>query len=488
MPTKVIMPQLGESVVEGTVASWLKQEGEQVNEFEPLLEVDTDKVNSEVPSPATGTVLKILVPESETVKAGTILAWIGEPGEEIPDGGAGAPQPRAEEQAPPSHNGHSGEQGKTQPVSVAAEDQQSSAPQAQGSAAGQPTPSSAPAPTPGRDRDLGFISPVVARLAQDENVDLREVPGTGEGGRITKKDVLNYVKERQAQPERPEIHTEPAAAAPWETPGEGDLFRPTELMFPQGRPGEKQAEKQPPKAPQPEAKPAQAAEGLPGDEVLPLTTVRRQIAEHMVRSKHTAPHVSTVMEANMQRVVQHREAHKDSYAREGANLTYTAYFVSAVVQALRAYPLVNSSWNDEGIHIHHEINVGVAVSLGEEGLIVPVIKQAGQYSLLGLAKTIADLAERARSHKLKPDDVRGGTFSITNHGISRSLFATPVINQPQAAILGVGMIQKRVVVIDDAIAIRPMVYLSLTFDHRILDGASADGFLGKIVDVLEGWG
>ncbi len=452
MPTKVIMPQLGESVVEGTVTTWLKKEGDHIDEFEPLLEVDTDKVNSEVPSPAAGTVLKIVVPESETVRAGTVLAWIGEPGEEIPAGEG--TRSNAEEQS------------KTQPVAVAAEQQGQN--QAQ-------SPSPEQAPTSGRDRDLGFISPVVARLAQDEKVDLRKVAGTGEGGRITKKDVLTYLEKRQAQPAQEEHAPAPAA---WETPGEGDLFRPTELMFPQGQAGQQETKAQ-------AQKPAEQAQT--GDRIVSLSTVRKQVAEHMARSKRTAPHVTTVMEANMQRVAQHREAHKDSYARDGANLTYTAYFVSAVVQALQAYPIVNSSWSDEGLHVHRELNVGVAVSLGEEGLIVPVIRQAGQYSLLGLAQAINDLAERARSHKLKPDEVHGGTFSITNHGISRSLFATPVINQPQAAILGVGMIQKRVVVIEDAIAIRPMVYLSLTFDHRILDGAVADGFLGKVVDVLEGW-
>ncbi len=482
MPTKVIMPQLGKSVVEGTVTTWLKKEGEQINEFEPLLEVDTDKVNSEIPSPASGTVLKILVPESETVRAGTILAWIGEPGEAIPEGdGDGA---RATEAAS-SSNGHTSEQEKTRPVASAPDRQPEP-----GASENQAAQANELTQTPGRNRELGFISPVVARLAQDENVDLREVPGTGEGGRITKKDVLNYIEERQARPEREKPGAAEPARAAWETPGEGDLFRPTELMFPQGRPGEQQAEKQPSKAGPPKPK-APSTAGMPGsgagDQVMPMTTVRKQIAEHMVNSKRSAPHVTSVMEANMQRVAQHREANKASYARESANLTYTAYFVSAVVQALRAYPIVNSSWSDEGIVLHKEINVGMAVSLGEEGLIVPVIRQAGQYSLLGLAQAVNDLAERARSHKLKPDEVRGGTFSITNHGTSRSLFATPVINQPQAAILGVGMIQKRVVVIEDAIAIRPMVYLSLTFDHRILDGAAADGFLGKIVDVLEGW-
>jgi 2-oxoisovalerate dehydrogenase E2 component (dihydrolipoyl transacylase) len=221
--------------------------------------------------------------------------------------------------------------------------------------------------------------------------------------------------------------------------------------------------------------------------------VRRAIAEHMVYSKHTSPHVTTVMEADLSRVVAHREANKAQFARDGANLTFTAYFVAATVAALKAFPLVNSSWSEEGIVLHKEINVGMATSLGEAGLIVPVIKNADGLSLLGVARAVNDLANRARSRQLKPDEVKGGTFTITNHGTSGSLFATPVINQPQCGILGVGAIQKRVVVINDdggsadAIAIRPMAYLSLTFDHRILDGAIADYFLGKVVEYLQNW-
>jgi 2-oxoglutarate dehydrogenase E2 component (dihydrolipoamide succinyltransferase) len=212
----------------------------------------------------------------------------------------------------------------------------------------------------------------------------------------------------------------------------------------------------------------------------------------MVHSKHTSPHVTTVMEVDLSRVVAHREANKAAFARDGANLTFTAYFIAAIVAALKAYPIVNSSWGEEGIHIHPEINIGMATSLGEEGLIVPVIKQADGLSLLGLARAVNDLAQRARAHKLQPDEVKGGTFTLTNHGISGSLFATPIINQPQCGILGVGAIQKRPVVISDdklgdVIAIRPMVYVSLTFDHRILDGATADWFLAKVVESLKNW-
>jgi pyruvate/2-oxoglutarate dehydrogenase complex dihydrolipoamide acyltransferase (E2) component len=208
----------------------------------------------------------------------------------------------------------------------------------------------------------------------------------------------------------------------------------------------------------------------------------------MVFSKHTSPHVTTVMEADLSKVVKHRGANKGAFERDGVNLTFTAYFVSAVVSALKEYPIVNSSWSEEGIILHRQINIGMAASMGEGGLIVPVIKNADSLSLLGLARAINDLAERARGKKLQPDEVKGGTFTITNHGTSGSLFATPIINQPQCGILGVGMIQKRVVVIDDAIAIRPMVYVSLTFDHRILDGAIADYFLGTVVKSLQNWG
>jgi 2-oxoglutarate dehydrogenase E2 component (dihydrolipoamide succinyltransferase) len=345
-------------------------------------------------------------------------------------------------------------------------------------------------PAPGRSRELGFISPIVARMAQENQIDLSQVTGTGEVGRITKKDVLAFMEQRPAEQQAPPVSRAAQASlaaepAPWETPGEGDLFRPTEMVFAKGRP--EAGGSQPAAPPSPDI-PVQAEEGR----VIPHTKMRSLIAEHMVTSKRTSPHVTTVMEADLHRVIAHYNANKEAFARGGARLTYTAYFAVAAVQALRAFPLVNSSWREDGVLIHSQINLGMAVSLGEEGLIVPVIKRAEQLSLLGFANAIGDLANRARGHKLSTDEVRGGTFTITNHGISGSLFATPIINQPQCAILGVGTIQKRVVVIEDqaggdTIAVRPMVYLSLTFDHRILDGASADGFLAKVVDTLENW-
>lgn len=412
MMTQVIMPQLGESVIEGTVTRWLKRQGERVSEFEPLVEISTDKVDSEIPAPASGTVLRIYVEEGQTVRAGTLLAVIGQPGEAVPESlpvgstSVAAPGPRA----------------------------------------------AAPASTD-RSGGLGFISPVVARMAAEHAIDLGQIRGTGRGGRITKKDVEAYLQSR--------------ATAPWEAPASGELFRPSEEVFGAKAPAGKAA--------------------AVADTIVPLDPVRRQIAEHMLRSKHTSPHVTTVMEADMSRVLAHRQAQQESFARDGVHLTLTAYFVAAAVAALKAHPVVNSSWSDAGIVVHRNVNIGVAVSLGERGLIVPVVKEADRKSLLALAAEINDLADRARSRGLKPDEVQDGTFTITNHGISGSLFATPIIAQPQCAILGVGALQKRVVVIDEAIAIRPMLYLSLTFDHRILDGSVADGFLAKVKEVLETW-
>lgn len=425
MPIQVLMPQFGESVFEGTITRWLKAVGDRVEAYEPLLEVNTDKVDTEVPSPAAGTLLEILVPAGTTARVGTPLALIGAPEEAT----GSVPQPAAASAPPP-----------------------------------KPTQAEPhlPQPTPLTERPRRFISPVVARLAHEHQIDLSEVSGTGLGGRITKKDVLNYLEHRQAVTRPPSPPTEVAATTP------------------------------PPAAPTPPAPaPAVPIPRLPG-ELIPLTPVRRQIAEHMVHSKHTSPHVTTVMEADLSRVIAHRTAHKEAYAKEGVNLTFTAYFAAAAVAALKAYPIVNSSWTDEGIRVHGVVNLGIATSLGEAGLIVPVIKNAEDLSLLGLARAINDLAQRARARQLRPEEVQGGTFSITNHGVSGSLFATPIIPQPQCAILGVGKVQKRVVVLSDpagqdSLAIRPMVYLTLTFDHRILDGAIADGFLGKVVDVLQNW-
>ncbi len=407
MPIKIVMPQLGESVHEGTIGKWLKQEGEPVKEFEPILEVTTDKVDTEVTAASDGVLLKIEIPTGTTVGVGTVLGWIGQ----------------AEETGTSTASGRSG-----------------------GAATPEATVHSG---NGGEPRELGFISPVVAKLASEHKINLTQVKGTGLGGRITKKDVLTYVEGQTAATPTVSPTSQPVAA---------------------------------PLTPNPQP-PTPAL----GDTVLPLSTMRRAIAEHMVRSKNTSPHVTTVFEADLSRVVAHREANKAQFARDGINLTFTAYFVAATVAALKAFPMVNSVFDNDKLLLKREVNIGVAVSLGEEGLIVPVVKNADEKSLLALARSVNDLSNRARAKQLKPEEVQGGTFTITNHGVSGSLFATPIINQPQCGILGVGAIQKRVVVINDAIAIRPMCYISLTFDHRSLDGATADHFVNKVKETLEGW-
>lgn len=426
MPTQVVMPQLGEGVLEGTLTKWLKGKGDPVKEYEPLLEINTDKVDTEIPSPQPGFLLEILVPEGKIVQVGEVLAWIGEEGESIPDGNMDTPL-KVERNTP--------------------------APLLQEAQPEIPT-------ILDHTRELGFISPLVARIADHHNVDIYQVPGTGKAGRITKRDILTYVEGQSADTE---------------TNGDGSDLN-TQIHPPASaiissidRTGEAIAE-----------------------EIIPLTPVRRSIAEHMVNSKHTSPHATAITEVDLSRVVAHRKENKEEFAKNGVRLTFTAYFVSAVVAALRAFPIVNSSWSDKGIIIHPQINIGMATSLGEQGLIVPVIKGADQLSLLGTARSVNDLAERARAKTLQPDEVRGGTFTITNHGVTGSLFATPIINQPQCAILGVGALQKRVVVISDdqngdMLAIRPMAYIGLTFDHRILDGAVSDYFLAKVVESLQAW-
>ena len=404
MATKVFVPRLGEGVDEVTVTKWLKQEGDTINELEPLLEVNTDKVDTEIPAPATGTVLKIIAQEGVPAKVGELLAIIGKPGEVVDVSSA----PVVNESKVES------QKSEVQPKTL------------------DLRPST----------DLGFISPVVAKIAAEHGVDLSQVNGTGLNGRITKNDVLNYVSSgKKTTDHRPQTM----------------VNRPSSIVA-----GD-------------------------GDQLIKHTTMRKSIAQHMLESKHTSPHVLTVMEADMSRVSKHRAANKAAFERDGVNLTFTAYFMMAIVAGLKAYPQTNSSWSDEGLLVHKNVNLGMAVSLGEDGLIVPIIKKAEDLSLLAMARAVNDLANRARTKKLQPDEVKGGTFTLTNHGVSGSLFAFPVINQPQAGILGVGAMQKRVVVIDDAIAIRPMVYMSFVFDHRILDGASADWFLAKVKDTLENW-
>jgi pyruvate/2-oxoglutarate dehydrogenase complex dihydrolipoamide acyltransferase (E2) component len=439
MGTQVIMPQLGESVVEGKISRWLKQIGEPVKLYEPLLEVETDKVTTEVTAAGEGTLLKLYAHEGDVVKAGTLIALIGTAGE-------------ADSRLNP-HPGHLPPSG-----GLPTGERETTVQRGNGSSA--------------------RISPVVARIASEHHVDMALIHGTGEGGRVTKKDILAYVGAPRPVGEGAGVRAEPEKLEAWEQPGLGELFRPSEEVF-----GKTTA-----------ALPASIAPALPTnvpEEVLPLNGMRKAIADHMVMSKRTSPHVTTVFEIDLSKVVAHRDQNKAAFERDGVKLTFTPYFAMATIATLKKYPLVNSSWSDRGIVLHRTVNLGVAVSLGEEGLIVPVITHADSLNLRGLARAINDLADRARRKQLKPDEVQGGTFTITNHGTSGSLFATPIINQPQCGILGVGLIQKRVVVVTqndvDAIAIRPMVYLGLTFDHRILDGNSADHFVAAIKQMLESW-
>ncbi len=426
MATQVVMPQLGESVIEGTVGKWLKQVGDSVAQYEPIVEVITDKVNTEIPSPASGTLLQIVVAEGTTVKAGTTLAVLGEPGEN----------------ASINANAHA----PANEVAV--------------------SPALIPILSTTAKSTHTRLTPVVARMIAENNLsdaELAAIHGTGEGGRISKKDIENYLR---AQPA--------AQAVPaWEQPGTGELFRPTEEVF--GKPV----------PPRPSAlDQAHPAMNALADELVPLSPMRKAIAAHMVRSKHTAPHVTTVHEADMTRVLAYQKNHAAEFEKQGVKLTLTAFFVQAALAALKAFPLVNATYTEQGIVMHRALNIGVAVAVAD-GLIVPVIKNADEKSLLGLARAVNDLAVRARDQRLQPDEVQGGTLTLTNYGVFGSLFGTPVIPQPQSAIIGVGAIQKRAVVIDDAIAIRPMIYLALTFDHRLLDGAIGDQFMQKFKQVLE---
>ncbi|MGD8792387.1 MAG: dihydrolipoamide acetyltransferase family protein, partial [Anaerolineae bacterium] len=425
------MPQLGESVVEGTIGKWLKSEGDAVQEYEPLLEVATDKVDTEVPSPASGVLLEIRAREGETVAVGEVIAVIGEAGEA--DEARQAPEPgpaRPEAESRP-------------PVSQA--------------------PAPAPASPPAEEKQAGrrpagrsYLTPVVARIAAEHDVDLSRVEGTGRHGRITKKDILGYLARREEAP---------APSAPPPSP-------PTAARVPA---------------------PAAAPPGLEkGDVEVPLSKMRQSIVRHMRQSKDTAAHVTTFWEVDLSRVVEFRQAHKGQYASEGLKLTYTPFFVQAAVAGLKAYPMLNAVLSGDKMIYRRAVNIGLAVDLGEDGLIVPVLKDADEKSLRGLARAVSDLAERARARKLDPDDVQGGTFSLTNHGVIGSLAGTPIIPMPQVGILGIGAIQKRPVVVEtgqgEALAIRPMAYLSLSFDHRAIDGATADRFMATVKGYLESYG
>ena len=465
MPTEIKMPQLGESVTEGTVGKWLKQPGERVEKYEALLEVTTDKVDTEVPSPVTGVVREIAVTEGTTVRVGTLLAVLDDEssGRAAEPAGDGATGRRSDAATSSESNGVS-EHSSTRPFAAAATS----------------------------STYTGPVSPVVARLAAEHNLDLGKISGTGQAGRVTKQDVLKYVETRgKGQPQLTQPVPEATASAEISSAAPATLTREPALQEAAALEPQRDTPIEPPTAAAPAAGAALLEQEPPDDaEIIPISPMRRSIAEHMVRSRRTAPHVTTVFEVDVSQVVAHRERRKADFERQGVKLTYTPYFVQAAVAGLQAVPVVNGSYGEAGIIVNHHIHIGVAVAL-EEGLIVPVVRDADEKNLLGLARAVNDLSERARTRRLKPDETQGGTFTITNHGVGGSLFATPIINQPQAAILGVGAIQKRAVVITqggvDAIAIRPMCYLSLTIDHRVLDGAAADTFLAVVKDFLESY-
>ena len=424
MPTNIIMPEMGEGVIEGTVITWLKREGDPVEEDEAILEVETDKVTVEINAETAGTLLQIMVEEGTTVEVGDVLAVIGAADEAVDEADMV-------------------EKPKPEPVAqVAGATETMPAPYSNGS----DHPDSAP-----RAVDGIRFSPVVARMVQEHDLDITQIQGTGRAGRITKRDVLAYMEAGPAQKMTP-----PPKSAP----------------------------KPPVTPPKPQAAPVpvDTSEG----EIMPLSGMRRAIAEHMVMSKATSPHVTTVFEFDYSAVVAHRTAHKAQYQRDGVKLTYMPYLIQATVEALKKHPLVNASWTDDGVLLKRDIHMGIAVAV-DKGLLVPVIRHADTMNLFGLARAVNDLAERARSNRIKPDELRGGSFSITNHGASGSLIGTPIINQPQVGILGIGVIEKRVKVINDAIAIRPCAFVSFSFDHRILDGATADAFVMDIKHRIENY-
>lgn len=450
--TDVLMPQMGESIVEGTLTRWLKQPGDTVARDEPLFEISTDKVDTEIPSPAAGVLKEVLVETGATVQINTVVARIddGASGGGAAAPAAATPEPPAAAPAAPAPAAPA-----PAPVPVAA----------------SPEPVAAPAAAP--SGDLGPISPLVRRMAREHNLDLSLISGTGTGGRITKADVEAYLA-RGAQAAPAAAPAAPAPSAP-----------AAPVAVPAAAPA--------PVAPAPIAPAADAglAPVAPAEvakvRVEAMGTMRQKIAEHMVLSKHTSAHVTTVHRVDMTKIAKMRHARKNAVKeRYGFSLTFLPFITRAAAEALRAFPIVNASIQGTSVLYHSEVNIGIAVAL-DNGLIVPVIKNADERNVLGLQRSIADLANRARSKQLKPDEVQGGTFSITNFGSYGSLFATPVINQPQVAILGVGAVEKQVVVIDDAIAIRDMAYLALTFDHRLIDGALADQFCQRVKAVLENW-
>jgi pyruvate dehydrogenase E2 component (dihydrolipoamide acetyltransferase) len=479
--TEVVMPQMGVSVSEGTITKWLKQEGEEIQADEPLLEISTDKVDTEVPSPGSGIVQQILVQEGETVEVGTRLAVIGGPAE------AGAEAP--------STDGAAAEQATTEAAAetTAVSSAETPAPTA-------PEPAAVPEPAPAQEAAApgpaapdvsgdgkSFVSPVVARIASEHDVDVAQVPGTGRGGRVTKKDILSFI-ESGAQAAAPAAPAEPAEAP--EAPAAPPAPPEPEAAPPPPPPAAPAPVPQPPVA----AQPPQPEAGA-GEMEEPMTAMRKGIAEHMRRSLDTSAHVTSAIEVDMSKVVALREKLKPEYQKSyGVNPTYLIFVARGVVETLKDYPWINGEIRGDKIITRNYVNLGFAVELADgKGLIVPVVKQAEGLNLLGLARSVTDIAERARNKQLTPDEVQGGTFTITNPGGYGTFHGTPVISQPQAAILGTYALVKRPWVIQDelgkdVIAIRPIMNLTLTYDHRLVDGALAGRFLRDLKQRLESWG
>ena len=418
--TNVVMPQMGESIAEGTIVRWMKKVGDSIDRDEPLFEISTDKVDAEIPSPAAGVLTEIKVHEGETVAVNSVVATIGAAEDVSAAGSTASKSFTTSATLPEAAAG----QPESKPAQVAADSEEESEDEA--------------APDGHEDLRRQKSSPLVRKIAQEHKVDLSQVQGTGLSGRVTKQDILGYI-----QLGKPAV---PAAAAP-------------SPAAPATKPGE-------------------------NVRVVPMSMMRKKIAEHMVLSAHTSPHVYSVYEVNFGRVAMLREKKKADYEAGGAKLTFTAFIAKATIDALREFPIVNASLEGDNIVYKNDINLGIAVAL-DNGLIVPVIKNADEKNLLGLSRAINDLAARARGKKLNPEEVHSGTFTITNPGIFGALYGLPLINQPQVAILGVGSIEKRAVVIDDAIAIRPVCHVTLGHDHRLVDGADAGRFLAFIKDRLE---
>jgi pyruvate dehydrogenase E2 component (dihydrolipoamide acetyltransferase) len=457
----VVMPQMGVSVSEGTVTKWLKSEGEQIEADEALLEISTDKVDTEVPSPASGTLTQILVQEGETVEVGTKLAQIGGAPGANGQAQAAPPEPATAQAAAESAEA-SGAEGETATAEVLEE-----------ASPAEPEPPAGVPVSDGATDGKSFVSPVVARIASEHGVDPSQVQGSGRGGRVTKKDILNFIEEGApaAAPAAPAAP--PTPAAPAAQPAEAPVA---------------------PAPPTPAPPPPQPVVAEAGEQFEPMTAMRRGIAEHMRRSLDTSAHVTSAIEVDMSRVVAIRKKLKLEYEKDyGVNPTYLSFVARATVETLRDYPWINGEIRGEQIVTRNYVNLGFAVELADgKGLIVPVLKHAEGLNLLGIARGVTDIAQRARDKKLTPDEVQGGTFTITNPGGYGTFHGTPVISQPQAAILGTYAVVKRPWVIqddrgEDVIAIRPIMNLTLTYDHRLVDGALAGRFLRDLREKLQAW-